>query len=462
MYIKGKAPFKIKVVEPIKWNTRAKREQIIRDAHYCFAYVPAEEIPINLLTDSGTSAMSQEQWAGMMRGDESYYGARNWYNFEKAVQDYTGFKYVLPAHQGRAAEHVVCRALIKKPGGTAYANAHFGTTEAHVRLLGANPVNLPVPEALDPEVPADFKGNINLEAFKKAIKEKGEDNIPFLNMVLVNNFTAGQPVSMANLKEASKLARENGIKVVVDAARVPENAFFIKEREAGYGNKSIREICNEIFSYADVMHMSAKKSALVNIGGFVATDDESLYEEMGQWLIMFDGFITYGGLSGRDLEAVAIGLSEGLDYDYLAHRVGQVEYLGNLLRERGVPIYEPTGGHGVYVNGEKVYPHIPKEEFAAHALSVETFIESGVYAAENPSSLGWSRTDPETGKYTPPPFELLRFAIPRRVYTDSQLEYTADGVKAAMDKGKQVKGFRFIWKPDNEFLRIFYYKLERL
>lgn len=462
MYMKRKAPFKIKVVEPIKWNTRDKREQLIKEAHYCFAYVPAEEIPVNLLTDSGTSAMSQEQWAGMMRGDESYYCASNWYNFEKAVQDYTGFKYVLPAHQGRAAEHVVCRVLIKKPGTTAYANAHFGTTEAHARLFGANPVNLPAPEALAPETAADFKGNINLEAFEKAINEKGAAMIPFLNMVLVNNFTAGQPVSMANLRAASKLARKNGIKVVVDAARVPENAYFIKEREEGYGNRSIREICHEIFSYADVMHMSAKKGALVNIGGFIATNDQSLYEEMGQWLIIFDGFLTYGGLSGRDLEAVAIGLNEGLDYDYLAYRIGQVEYLGKLMREREIPIYEPVGGHAVYVNGEKAYPHLAKEEFAAHALSVQTYIEAGVYAGENPSSLGWSRTDPETGKYTPPPFELVRFAIPRRVYTDSQLEYTADGVKAALDQGGRVRGFRFVWKPDNEFLRIFYYKLERL
>ncbi len=434
----------------------------MKDACYCFGYVPAEEIPINLLTDSGTSAMSQEQWAGMMRGDESYFGAKNWYNFEKAVRDYTGFKYVLPAHQGRAAEHVVCRALIKEPGGTVYANAHFGTTEAHARLLGANPVNLPVPEALNTEVPGDFKGNINIDAFKAAIAARGAHKIPFLNMVLVNNYTAGQPVSMANLREASRLARQHGIKVIVDGARVPENAFFIKEREAGYGDQSIRQICREIFSYSDVMHMSAKKSALVNMGAFVATDDQSLYEEMGQWLIIFDGFITYGGLTGRDLEAVAVGLNEGLELDYLAHRVGQVEYLGRLMRERGIPIYEPAGGHAIYVDGEQAYPHIPREDFGAHALSVETYIESGVYAAENPSSLGWSRTDPETGQYTPPPFELVRFAIPRRVYTENQLEYTADGVKKAIRKGRRVKGFRYTWKPDNEFLRIFYFRLERL
>lgn len=461
MYEKGKTPFKIKVVEPIKWNTRDERQKIMEEAHFCQAYIPAEKIPINLSTDSGVTAMSQEQWAGMMLGDESYFGCKNWFNLEKSVQDFTGYKYVLPTHQGRAAENIVCTTLIKK-GDTVLANAHYGSTEGHARRLGANPVNLYTEEALRPELNVDFKGNIDIDKLKKAIKEVGSKNISFLNMVLENNFTAGQPVSMANLREASKIAHENGIKVVIDSARVPENAYIIKEKEPGYKDKSIREICHEMFSYGDLMHMSAKKSGLVNIGGLIATNDKDLYDKMQDLLLMFEGFVTYGGLAGRDLEALAIGINEGLEYDYLAYRVGQVEYFGKLLRDRGVPIYEPPGGHAIYVDASRVYPHIPREEFVAQALVVQTYIESGVMGGESPSSLGFSRTDPKTGKLTPCPFELVRFCIPRRVYTDSQIEYAADGIKAAMDKGKSVKGLRFKWRPKSEFSGIFFYQLERL
>lgn len=456
------APYRIKVVEPIKWNTKEEREEKIKEAFYCPGFLKAKDIPINLETDSGTSAMSQEQWAGLMKGDESYFGCENWYHLERVAQEFTGYKYILPAHQGRAAENVVCFCLIKQPDSVIPANAHFGTTEAHARLLGANPINLYTEESLDPQVKKNFKGNIDLNKLEDIIKKLGREKIPFINMVMTNNFTAGQPVSMENLKAASEIAHNNGIKVVIDSARVAENAFFIKEREPGYQDKSIREICREIYTYADVMHMSAKKGALVNMGGLIATNDADLYEQMSARLIMFDGYVTYGGLSGRDLEALAIGLEEGLEYDYLASRIGQVQYFANLLRERGVPIYEPAGGHGVYVDAEKVYPHIPKEEFSAQALAIQTYIESGVMGGENPSSLGWSRTDPETGKLTSPPFELVRYAIPRRVYTDSQIEYAADGIKMAMDLGKKVKGFRFTWVPKNEFLRIFQYKLERL
>lgn len=455
-------PYKIKVVEAIKWNTREEREKKIKEADYCPGFLKAEDIPINFETDSGTSAMSQNQWAGMMQGDESYFNAKNWFHLEKVAQEFTGYKYILPAHQGRAAENVVCFCLINKKDSVIPANAHFGTTEAHARLLGANPVNLYLKESLDTQVQMDFKGNIDLNKLEDLIKKKGAKNIPFLNMVLTNNFTAGQPVSMANLRAASQIAHKHGIKVVIDSARVAENAYFIKEKEPGYKDKSIREICREIYTYGDVMHMSSKKGALVNMGGLIATNDADLYERMSARLIMFDGYITYGGLSGRDLEALAIGLEEGLEYDYLASRIGQVQYLAELLRERGVPIYEPAGGHGVYVDGIKTYPHIPKEEFCAHALAIQTYIESGVMGAENPSSLGWSRTDPETGKLTSPPFELVRYAIPRRVYTDSQIEYAAEGIKVAMDLGKKVKGFKIKWVPKNEFLRIFQFRLERI
>lgn len=455
-------PYKIKVVEPIKWNTREEREKKIEEADYCPGFLKAENIPINFETDSGTSAMSQNQWAGMMQGDESYFGAKNWYHLEKVAQEFTGYKYILPAHQGRAAENVVCFCLINQADSVIPANAHFGTTEIHARLSGANPVNLYLKESLDTQVKMDFKGNIDLNKLEDLIKKKGAKNIPFLNMVLTNNFTAGQPVSMANLRVASQIAHQYGIKVVIDSARVAENAYFIKERELGYKDKSIREICREIYTYGDVMHMSSKKGALVNMGGLIGTNDVDLFERMSARLIMFDGYITYGGLSGRDLEALAIGLEEGLEYDYLASRIGQVQYLGDLLREKGVPIYEPTGGHGVYVDAVKTYPNIPKEEFCAHALAIQTYIESGVMGAENPSSLGWSRTDPETGKLTSPPFELVRYAIPRRVYTDSQIEYAAEGIKSAMDLGKKVKGFKIKWVPKNEFLRIFQFRLERI
>lgn len=455
-------PYRIKVVEPIKWNTREERERIIKQADYCTGFLKAEDIPINLETDSGTSAMSQNQWAGMMQGDESYFCGKNWYHLEKVTQDFTGYKYVLAAHQGRAAENIVCSTLIKKAGGFTPANAHFGTTEVHTRRLGIEPINLYPEEALDTQRPGDFKGNIDLDKLTDFIKKKGANNIPFLNMVLTNNFTGGQPVSMANLKAASEIAKMNGIKVVIDSARVAENAYFIKRREPGYQDKSIRDICREIYTYGDIMHMSSKKGALVNMGGLIATNDEDLYEEMSAMLIQFEGYITYGGLSGRDIEALAIGLNEGLDYDYLHHRISQVKLFGDYLKERGVPIYEPTGGHGVYVDGLLTYPHIPKEEFAAQAVAIQTYIESGVMGLENPSSLGWSRTDPETGILTSPPFELIRFSVPRRVYTDSQLEYAADGIKEAMDLGEKVKGFRIKWVPKNEFLRIFQYRLERL
>ncbi len=455
-------PYRIKVVEPIKWNTREEREQIIKKAYYCTGFLKAEDIPINFETDSGTSAMSQDQWAGMMQGDESYFCCKNWYHLEKSIKDFTGYQYVLAAHQGRAAENIVCSCLIGKQGGVSPANAHFGTTEVHSRRLGVEPINLYSEEALDTQINKDFKGNIDLNKLEDMIKKVGAKNIPFLNMVLTNNFTAGQPVSMANLRAASELARKNGIKVVIDSARVAENAFFIKQREPGYQGKSIREICREIYTYGDLMHMSAKKGALVNMGGLIATNDKDLYERMGAMLIQFDGYITYGGLSGRDIEALAIGLNEGLEYDYLNHRIGQVKLFGDLLRKYGVPIYEPPGGHGIYVDALKAFPHIPKEEFTAQALAIQTYIESGVMGIENPSSLGWSRTDPETGKLMPPPFELVRYAVPRRVYTDSQIEYAAEGIKAAMDLGEKVKGFRIKWVPKNEFLRIFQYRLERL
>jgi tryptophanase len=454
-------PFKIKMVEPLKWNSKAEREALMKKADYCWAYVPAEEVPINLTTDSGTSAMSQDQWSAMFKADESYFNRKDFYVFEKAVQDFAGFKYVLPAHQGRAAENLLCNALIK-PGDVVPANAHFGTTEAHARRLGANPINLPIDEALDTRKVLPFKGDVDLKKLKALIDKHGAKKVSFLNMVMTNNFTAGQPVSMANLKAASKLCHDTGIKVVIDSARVAENAYFIKEKESGYKNKSIREICREIYSYADAMHMSAKKGALVNMGGFVATNDENLYNTMAGLLIQLEGYTTYGGLTGRDLEALATGLNEGLDYEYLADRIGQVEFFAKKLRERGIPFYEPPGGHGVYVDAVRFYPHLPKEELSAQACVVETYIESGVGSAENPSSLGWSRTNPETGKYEPPPFELVRFAIPRRAYVDSQLEYAADGLRAAMDKGEKVKGFKIKWVPENEFLRIFFYRLQRL
>ncbi|MHA1711784.1 MAG: tryptophanase [Candidatus Freyarchaeota archaeon] len=454
--------FKIKVVQPIKWNTREERAKIMEAAGYCFGFVRAEDIPINLTTDSGTSAMSMAQWSALMDADEAYFNRKNFYDFEKAVKDFTGMKYILPTHQGRAAEHIVCAVLIKHKGSVIPANAHFGTTEIHAMRYGARPVNLPIEEALDSQKIYPFKGNIDINKFEELISKKGAENIPFLNMVMTNNFMAGQPVSMANLKEAAEIAHEHGIKVVIDAARLPENAYFIKERESGYKNKSIREICREACSYADVVHMSCKKCALVNMGGFIATNDEDLYMEMGALLVQFEGYLTYGGLTGRDLAAIAVGLNEGLDYDYLADRIGQVEYFAEQLRRRNVPIYEPPGGHAVYVDAERAYPHIPKEQYPAEALGVESYIEGGVAALGHPSSLGWTRTDPETGKPVPCPFEFTRYAIPRRVYFDCQLEYAADVIAYAVEKGEKVKGFRVKWVPKNEFLRVFIHRLERI
>ncbi|MCG0239319.1 MAG: tryptophanase [Firmicutes bacterium] len=438
-------PFKIKMVEPIRLIPREEREAAIRRAGYNIFALRSSEVYIDLLTDSGTGAMSQEQWAAMMRGDEAYAGAASYFRLRETVEAITGYPYVLPTHQGRGAERVVLPNLITRPGMYVLSNMFFDTTRAHVQLAGGRPVDLVVPEAADTETEYPFKGNMDLNRLEAFIQEHGRENIACIVMTVTNNSAGGQPVSMANIRATGEIARRYGIPLLFDAARYAENCWFIKQREPGYADKSPREIAREMFSYGDGMMMSAKKDGLVNIGGLVAFRDQELYEKVGGLLVPYEGFLTYGGLAGRDMEAMAVGLMEALDADYLAHRVGQVEYLGRLLRDAGVPIQWPVGGHAVFVDAKKFLPHIPPEQFPGHALTIETYIEGGVRGVEV-GSLMIGR-DPETGKQLPSPFEFMRLAIPRRVYTSRHMEDVAETLIRVYQRREKVRGVRFTYEP---------------
>ncbi|MBA3043990.1 tryptophanase, partial [archaeon] len=367
--------YRIKVVEPVKLTTKEERKKLIKKAGYNPFLLKAEDVYIDLLSDSGTGAMSQNQWAGMMLGDESYAGSKNFYNFESAVKDITGFKYVLPVHQGRGAENVLDSALIKT-GDVIPGNMHFDTTKAHIEHKKGKAVDCTIDEACKPVSSHPFKGNVDLKKLENVIKKYTGKKIPFIVVTITCNSAGGQPVSMKNLKNVKKLASKYKIPVFIDAARYAENAYFIKKREKGYKNKTIKEIAHEMFSYADGCTMSCKKDAIVNIGGFLAMNSKSLYQKCSSYAILFEGFPTYGGMAGRDMEAIARGLYEGIDERYLEDRVGQVEYLGNKLKENKIPIIEPVGGHAVYVDVKRFLPHIPPEQFSAHALCCELYVES--------------------------------------------------------------------------------------
>ena len=405
-------PFRIKMVEPLRVTTREQRESAIKNANYNMFALPSKEVYIDLLTDSGTNAMSDTQWAGIMVGDESYAGASSYYKLRDAIRDIFGYRYMQPVHQGRAAEKILYPCLLKA-GQYSVSNMHFDTTRGHVGLCKAKPVDLVVAEARDTEANYPFKGNMDVEKLEKFIIEKGAENIGVIVMTITNNSAGGQPVSMQNLRETFALAKQYGIVLNIDAARFAENAMFIKEREEGYADHSIVEITREMFSYADSFTMSAKKDGIVNMGGIIGIkEDSDLFTKVQALTVPYEGFVTYCGLAGRDMEALAIGPYEALEEDYLAHRLGQIRYLGDKLREGGVPIQYPTGGHAVFVDAKRVLPHIPYYEYPGQALVIEAYLEGGIRGCDIGSYM--LDPDPETGKQMEAEMEFARFCIPRR------------------------------------------------
>ena len=451
-------PFRIKMVETIKMLTAAERAAKIKEAKNNVFYLRSEDVYIDLLTDSGTNAMSQDQWAGVMVGDEAYAGGRSYFKLLAAGQDIFGYKFIQPVHQGRAAEKVVYGILLGK-GKFSISNMHFDTTRAHVELAGGRALDCNIKESEDPTLKIPFKGNMDVKKLEGLISEHGDKNIGVVIMTITNNSAGGQPVSMANIKETSRICKKHGIKFCIDAARFAENAYFIKCREEGYASKSIKEITREAFSCADLFTLSAKKDAIINMGGLIGVrEDAAFFQSCKEWTISYEGFITYGGLSGRDLESLAIGLYEGISEDFLKYRIGQVEYLAGLFDDAGIIYQAPAGGHGIFVDARSMFPHIPYNEFPAQALAIELYKEAGIRACDIGSyMLG---NDPDTGKQLKSTFEFTRLAIPRRVYTQAHFDVMAEALIAIKKRAEKVRGYRIIWEPP--VLRHFQAHLETL
>jgi len=439
-------PYRIKMVEPIKVTTKEERIILLKEAGYNPFSLRSEDVYIDLLTDSGTGAMSHFQWAALMMGDEAYAGSRSFYRLEKVAKEITNYKYIIPAHQGRGAEQVVLPQLVDKEGLYFISNMHFDTTRAHVELAGARALDCVIDECFDTENYHPFKGNFDLKGLVKIIEEKGKENIAGIIMTITNNSAGGQPVSLENMKEVKKIAIKYGITVLIDGARYAENAYFIKQREDAYKNKSIREIALETFDLADIFLMSAKKDGISNIGGLICIkEDTDLYNKCRTYIVPMEGFPTYGGLTGRDMEALAVGLNEALEEDYLEHRMDQVRFLGDKLRDAGVPIQYPTGGHAVFVDCKKFAPHIPYYEFPAQAVGNALYLEAGVRPVEIGSFL--LGRDPDTHENLESPLELMRLTIPRRTYTYAHLEVVADAVIEVYKNRESLVGLEFDYEP---------------
>jgi len=452
-------PFKIKSVELLKMTTREEREKALREAGYNTFLLRSEDVYIDLLTDSGTNAMSDFQWAGMMLGDEAYAGSKNFYNLEAKVQQYYGYKHLVPTHQGRGAEHMISKILIK-PGDYIPGNMYFTTTRLHQELAGGTFVDVIIDEAHDPMNLHPFKGNVDLQKFEDLIKKVGANKIPYISVAGTVNMAGGQPVSMENVRQVRQLCKKHGIRLIIDATRLVENSYFIKVRERGYEKKSIAEILREFCSYSDGCTMSGKKDLLVNIGGFLALQEheKEVFEEARNMVVVYEGLHTYGGLAGRDMEAMARGLVEAVNEDHIRARIGQVEYVGEKLLSIGVPIVQPVGGHAIFLDAKRFLPHLPQIEFPARTLAAALYLESGIRAMER--GIVSAGRNKETGDHYYPKLELVRLTFPRRVYTQAHCDVTAEAVEAVYENRNSLKGLKMVYEP--KYLRFFQAKFEKL